>query len=315
MKRAITIFKLFIVSLVLFSCNAEDPADLDSSLYEPDVDLPEDSAGTFTAKLNGEDYVVDITTAKLDPISSIIVITGKQGNEAITLYMPADITQNNVTNPYVLGPLSVDNQYSGFYNTDVTNGDTEIVTTSQATTAGDLSMIIDESTQKWITDVSDASITNGVTRIVADRGAKGESLEFILQTDVAGTYTFGLATGNLGKYTEPGFAPGIYETDSTIESGSIKLEIDETNKLLSGEFSFAGIDEGMSKEFTSGSFTNVPYDQPSVKRGLNISTHDTELNRIVGTYNFIAASIGEDPAQWNIITEGTFDVVYTVGDN
>jgi hypothetical protein len=469
------------VSLVLLACNAEDPSELDGSLYEPEIVTPEQSAGTFTAKLNGEDYVIDIATAKLDTSTGTILITGRQANEAITLRMPANITPNIVTNPYVLGPLTTDNAYSAFYNTDVTNGDPTIITVSQATTLSNLNVTIDEASPKWVGDISTVSIQNGITTIIADRGAIGESLEIILQTDEPGTYTFGTTTGHKAKYTAPGFNPGVFETDDSVDNGSITFRVDDESKLVSGEFNFPATDyytstatppvnidtdgdglldeielglgfdindpsspimptgyvgydvtnpiwlaadsdgdsitnedelngpdgditteddntdpygdngadtdgDGISdaqediddvsgaakndpclpvqnefytsydatnatwraadcdgdtinngdeldgpdgdpavtddntnpyfkdfltKEFTAGSFTNIPFAEPAIKRGLNISTHDMTTGRIVGTYSFIAASIGEDPAQWNIVTEGTFDVTYT----
>jgi hypothetical protein len=489
MKTTNTIFKLFFLSLFLLACSAEDPAELDGSLYEPGIEIPEESAGTFTAKVNGEDFVVDVVTAKLesyiDPNTgeskSSILITGKQANEAITLRIPANSAPNNITNPYELGPLTIDNEYAAIYNTNVTNFESEIITVSQATTLSNLNMVIGESSSKWVSDRTIASISPTETKISAGKGARGESLEFVLQTTETGTYTFGSTTLNTAVYTEPGNFPGVFEADPTIESGTITLRIDEVNKLISGEFNFTGLNsfsssatppsnidtdgdglldeielelgfdpedvcspimpqgyegydvtnpiwlsgdcdgdsitneeelngpdgdiateddntdpygengpdtdgDGISdiqedindvsgdskndpclpvqnefytlydasnstwssadcdgdtinngdelvgpdgditstddntnpffkdfttEQFNSGSFTNVPYAEPDVKRGLNISTHDISAKRIVGTYSFIAASIGEDPAQWNIITDGTFDVNYT----
>jgi hypothetical protein len=71
----------------------------------------------------------------------------------------------------------------------------------------------------------------------------------------------------------------------------------------------------LTKSFTEGEFTYVPYTDvagPTARRGLNVSTHDIANKHITGTYNFISASVGEDPIRWYLITDGTFDVTYSV---
>jgi hypothetical protein len=71
----------------------------------------------------------------------------------------------------------------------------------------------------------------------------------------------------------------------------------------------------LTKTFAEGEFTYVPYTDiagPTARRGLNVSTHDIANKHITGTYNFISASVGEDPIRWYLITDGTFDVTYSV---
>jgi len=454
MKTANTIFKLFLVSIVFMACSTEDPAELDASLHVPDVVTPPVSAGTFTGKIDGADYTIDIATAV--KANGMITITGKRGDEVITLRMPDDIAVNSVTNPYTLEGAGAN--YSAFYNTNVT-------TVSEATILSDLHMTIDGSETLWIADSPLATITGGVTTINGIKGADGESVNFMLQTDQAGSYSFG-TTNHTANYTETGAGANVFEADTTVDNGAITLEIDDLNKLISGTFSFdgketytstytvpngvdtdgdgmfdgvesnlgydpnsacspikpagytgydganaiwmaadcdndgvtnadevtAGTDpyegftdtdgDGISDEqetidgtdsadpcspaqlekytgydatnttwqaadcdgdtvtnlaeingpdgdpltlgdntdpyfldfldktFTAGSFSKVPYAQPDVLRGLNISTHNTTDKRIVGTYSFVSASIGETPTRWYVVTEGAFDVTY-----
>jgi hypothetical protein len=68
----------------------------------------------------------------------------------------------------------------------------------------------------------------------------------------------------------------------------------------------------LSKTFASGSFSKVPYGVPAIKRGLNISTHNFADKKIIGTFSFISASIGDEDTRWYVVTDGAFDVTYTV---
>jgi len=451
MKTINTILKLFLASIVLMACSTEDPAELDSSLHIPDVVTPPVSAGTFTGKIDGADYTIDIATAvKAD---GFITITGKRGNEVITLRMPDDITDNSVTNPYVLEGAGTD--YSGFYNTNVS-------TVSEATILSNLHMTFDDAL--WIADSPLATVSGGVTTVRGVKGANGESVNLTVQADQTGSYVFGAT--NLANYNAGGAGANVFDADMTADNGTIALEIDDLNKLISGTFSFDGTEtytssyivpngvdtdgDGMfdgvesnlgydpnsacspikpagytgydganaiwmaadcdndgvtnadevtagtdpyegfvdtdgdgisdeqetidgtdstdpcspaqlekytgydvtnaiwkaadcdgdtvsnidevngpdndpltlgdntdpyfvdflNKSFTAGSFSKVPYAQPTILRGLNVSTHNTTDKRIVGTYSFVSASIGETPTRWYVITEGTFDVVY-----
>ena len=60
----------------------------------------------------------------------------------------------------------------------------------------------------------------------------------------------------------------------------------------------------LTKSFTEGDFTYVPYSDiagPTVKRGLNISSHDIANKQIAGTYSFVAVSVGEESPRWYFI--------------
>jgi len=231
------------MSLVLMACDTEDPAELDNSLHQPDTDAPEVSAGTFTAKIDGAEYVVDIATAKLDSyidpqtfvVTPTILISGKRGTETITLRIPSNIGTNLVTEPNILGGAS--STYAAFYNTDN-------ITVSEATTGDDLHMTIDSEEPKWVADTPLANVTGGVTTIKGVKGADGELLNITLQTDVSGSYVFG-TTGHTAVYTEPGAGANVFETDSNVDNGAIVLEIDDVNKLISGTFNFNGTETYM----------------------------------------------------------------------
>lgn len=487
MKTANTIFKLFIVSLVLMACSTEDPAELDSSLHEPEVETPEVSAGTFTAKIDGTDYTIDIATATLT--DGTITISGKRGAEAITLRMPSTVGTNSVTSPNVLG--GANEAFSAFYNTDIS-------TTSEATIKSDLHMTIGEAESgvSWIADAPTVIFSGGTTQIkgvksaIVDSGllvggepqfiSVTQSVNMLLQTDVEGSYVFG-TTNNTANYNTGGAGGDVFEADTAVDNGAVSLVIDDVNKLASGTFNFVGIEtytqtgspltgvdtdgDGMldgielnlgydpndpcspirpegftgydvanadwlaadcdgdsitnqdelngpdgdplltddntdpyegntdtdgdgvsdaqedidditgtaktdpclpvqnqfyteynavnatwmaadcdgdsitngaelagpdgdplltadntnpyfadflTKTFATGSFSKVPYGVPAVKRGLNISTHDTATKKIIGTFSFISASLGEEDTRWYVVTDGTFDVTYTV---
>jgi len=485
MKTANKILKLFLVSMVLIACNAEDPAELDASLHVPNVVTPAESAGTFTALVDGQDFTIDIATAIIE--NNVITISGKKGNEVVTLRMPANITTNNVTTPYVLGGAS--DVYSAFYNTDITNSNPDDITTSHATTKSDLYMTIDGDENYWIADdAPTVSIVGGVTTITGGRltnvdtgvllnGAPvfelvNQSVNMVVQENQTGSYTFGAT--NLANYSAGGTGGDVFEADTAANNGTITLEVDDVNKLVSGTFIFDGTEtytqtgtaitgtdtdgDGMldgagsvngtelnlgydpndpcspimpegytgydqtnaiwlaadcdgdlisnedellagtdpyegntdtdgdgvsdaqevidgtdendpcdptqdqfytnysstnatwmaadcdgdtinngdelegpdgnlattadntnpyfkdflTKNITGGVFSKIPYAEPAIKRGLNITAHDVAGKRIVGSFSFVSASIGEDPRKWYVITGGTFNVKYSV---
>jgi len=488
MKTANTIFKLFIVSLVLMACSTEDPAELDSSLHQTEEETPAVSAGTLTAKIDGAEYAIDIATATL--ADNVITISGKRGTETITLRMPATIGTNPVTNPNILGGAG--DTFAAFYNTDVS-------TTSEATTKSDLHMTIGEgdAAASWVADTPTVVFTGGTTQIKGVKSASIEnglvggvqqfitvtqSVNILLQTDQAGSYVFG-TTNHTANYKAGGAGGDVFEADTAADNGAVSLVIDDVNKLASGTFNFKGTEtytqsplvdpltgtdtdgDGMfngieldlgydqdnpcvpiraagytgynvanalwlaadcdgdgitneneikgpdgdiattadntdpyegntdtdgdgvsdaqedlddttgaaktdpclpaqnqyytlydaanttwmaadcdgdtisngdelkgpdgdlattadntnpyfadflTKTFASGSFSKVPYGVPAIKRGLNISTHDTAAKKIIGTFSFISASLGEDPTRWYVVTDGAFEVTYTV---
>ncbi len=313
MKTVNTIFKLLLTSLVFISCSEEEPAGLDPSLFDPNIDAPVESAGVFEAKVGELDFVVENVTATL--YNNVITISGKQGNEVITLQMPYSIQDNDITNPYELGTGG--DLYTAFYDVDVSLGP-DIITTSYATNTGDSRMVITTGNEQesWVGDRTTATVVNGVTTITVEKGNFLNSLELKAQTDQTGNYTFG-PNGNIATYEDPISIQDatvdfdVYQSDVTSPNGAFNITVDQVNKLINGTFSFAGSTGSSSKEFTEGTLNHVPFGEPEVKRGLSISKHDTAAKRIVGTFSFISATIGENPAKWYLVTDGSFDVNYT----
>lgn len=226
------------------ACSTESPAELDASLHIIDVVTPDESAGTFTAMVDGQEFTIDIATAvKAD---GFITITGKKGIEVITLRMPADIAENLVTNPKILSGAST--MYSAFYNTDVS-------TVSEATTLSDLHMTIDGSENYWMADIPTVTITGGVTTIkglksaIVDTGlinsngtpiyaSVNQTVNMTVQGDQTGSFSFGPT--NLANYSAGGAGGDVFEADITADNGAITLEVDDVNKLISGTFNFEG---------------------------------------------------------------------------
>lgn len=463
------------MSLVLIACDAESPAELDPTLHQNEEESPAESAGTFTANIDGAPYEIEIASAIKE--NGVITITGKRGSETVTLRMPADIQPNSVTNPYELG--SSDTSYSGSYNTAVAS-DTQVAQVTEATTKNNLQMTFDG--ELWDTNAATATILGGTTTIKSLKSAQVDTgnidtdgtpilanvtqeLRMDVKETASGTFQFGAI--NVAYYNAGGAGGDQFDTDMTVDNGSVTLDIDTTNKLISGSFNFDGTEiytstataptgpdndgDGMfdgahgiegteigngynpndacspimpegytgydptnsiwlaadcdgdgtinsdelaagtdpyegntdsdgdgvsdaqegidgtdssdpcdpaqvefytnydgantvwmagdcdsdtvnnadeitngtnpyfmdflTKTFSGGSFIYVPYSDiagPTAKRGLNISTHDTGNKKIAGTYSFISASIGEDPTRWYLITDGTFDVTYTI---
>lgn len=490
MKVSNRILKLFLLATVFVACNAEDPASLNADLHPVDEDTLPVSAGTFTATIEGDPYEIDIATAIVE--NNVITITGKKGDETVTLRMPSNIAPNSVANPYILGGAEA--TYSGFYNTVVAT-DTQLAEIAEATTLNDLQVLFDDAV--WETNAASATILGGTTTIKSlknvqintgntyDDGSPifalvTQELRIDVQATISGTYQFGAV--NVAYYNAGGAGGNVFDTDVTVDNGSVTLDINTDSKLISGTFNFDGTEtytstatpqsgpdydgdglfdgaygiegteiglgynpnnpcspimpEGytgydatntiwlgthpmyndpthpnyptampdcngngisnqdellagndpyagnvdtdgdgvsdaqeeldetdasdpcdpsqielymnyddtnptwaaadcdsdtvinadeltngtnpyfmdyLTKSFTEGDFTYVPYSDiagPTVKRGLNISSHDIANKQIAGTYSFVAVSVGEESPRWYLVTDGTFDVTY-----
>lgn len=474
MKVSNRILKLFLLATVFVACNAEDPAELNADLHTIEEETPPVSAGTFTANIDGQPYEIEIATATI--ANGVITVTGKKGTETVTLRMPSNVGVNSVTNPYVLGGAEA--THSGYYNTVIAT-DTQLAEVTAATIKNNLQMSFDGA--DWVTDSATATISGGTTTIKSLKSAHVDTgnidtdgtpifanvtqeLRIDIQATESGTYQFGAV--NVAYYNT-GIAGGdIYDTDMTVDNGSVTLDIDTTNKLISGSFSFDGTEtyistanpqtgsdydgDGMfdgaygiagteigfgynpndanspimpegytgydalnaiwlaadgdgdgttnedelaagtdpyegntdsdgdgvsdaqedldgtdssdpcspsqvelyanydatnttwmaadcdmdsvinsdeltagtdpyfqdflTKSFENGSLTYVPYtiNGVGVKRGLNILSHDVANKKIAGTFSFVSTSVGAEETRWFLVTDGTFDVTYSV---
>ncbi len=229
LKRATVLFS---ISVMFLACTAEAPAALDPTLIIDPVDPEPISAGTFSAVIDGSDFEVDITTATLE--NSIITINGRRGNEVISLRMPYNVAVNSVATPYVLE--GTDTSHSARYSTSTT-------AVSEATIQKDLHMTFDESL--WQADTPIVTILSGVTTIRGVKGAIGESVKMVLQTDASGSYTFGPQVDNpsiinTAMYTTGGAGALVLNAPNTETNGDISIDIDTDNKLITGTYNFDG---------------------------------------------------------------------------
>lgn len=242
MRTPKILFKLFLLATVFVACNEEEPAAIDPNLEPGEEVTTPTSAGTFTAKIDGADYTVDITTATMS--NGVITIMGKRGTDVVTLRIPSNITPNSVTNPYTLDGAG--STYFGAYNTNTT-------TLSEATTQSDLHMTFDDA--EWTAENSVATILNGVTTIKGVKTAHintgntdtngnpifadvTQEVKMELQTDQSGSHVFGPV--NVAYYNTGVAGGDIFETDVTVDNGNVTLDIDTENKLISGSFNFDG---------------------------------------------------------------------------
>jgi len=232
MKAIQNISKLFLASLVFVACSAEDPAELDASLHNPDTTTPPVSAGTLTSKVDGTDFTADFTTAVLN--SGVITIEGKMGDATVALRFPETITPNGTNNQYPLEANST--PYSANYNTAINVTSTS---TSEAKLQVDFDHPVTGVNETFYSDNEVFSIQGGVSDLKGIVGADGESVNILLSTDQSGSYTFGAT--NLVNYREPGAGAPTWNADTVAPNGAIVLDIDATNKLVSGTFNFDGI--------------------------------------------------------------------------
>lgn len=126
---------------------------------------------------------------------------------------------------------------------------------------------VDFDGQTFIADLASATINNEVINITGQSGTNGETVSLTLFEIIHGTYQLGV----ISNMNEPNSAIYIQESGSSntwesvtnfIDSqGEITVtEIDEANATISGTFHFTGHNPNSStKEFTNGSFTNIPY--------------------------------------------------------
>lgn len=299
MKKIKNISKLVIAALVLIACNAEEPGELNASLHDPDVVVPDVTAGTLTAKVDGTDQIATFVTANygqsynaaLDamvPDLNVLIIEATIAGGAISLTLPSNTSVSGVS-PYVLSAAST--PYSGMYNTSITDLSTSTVHSS-------LQMEFDG--QIWNSNMQDFTVLlgSGVATLHGTKNSTNlqgttitETLNIDLDTDLSGSHVFGPFTAplvgeNTVSYMESGFTGDIWSADQLVTNGSITLNLDPINKLASGTFNFDGIR------------TNV------LQTPLNYGTIDTDGDGVLDLYEQLVLFTDDNDANSPIQIEG-----------
>lgn len=130
------------------------------------------------------------------------------------------------------------------------------------------SFMVDFDSQTFVADQVSATISDEIINITGLRGANGEAVILTLNGTTSGTYQLGVQSGssiNAAAYNESNTSQSawIAVTDGTTSQGQVIItEIDTVNLKISGTFSFTATNFllNQTKNFTSGSFTNVTYE-------------------------------------------------------
>ena len=125
---------------------------------------------------------------------------------------------------------------------------------------------VDFDGQTFFANRATGTIASGKITIEAFRGPDGEKVVIELNEAEVGTYQLGLTNlnnqTNTITYTTEFDNPVVWEsvTDGTQIQGEITIsEIDYANSWMSGTFSFTGHNNGETKEFTNGQFSNISF--------------------------------------------------------
>ncbi len=132
---------------------------------------------------------------------------------------------------------------------------------------------VDFDGQTFIADRIAATVLDNVINVSGFRGPNNESIILTISSGSEGVYQLGVANGVIlhgAAYAEqnnPTNGAWVALTDGRSSQGTVIIsEINEVNKTISGNFSFTGNNPSVGntasfvREFTNGSFTNVPYE-------------------------------------------------------
>jgi len=315
MKNIKTISKLFLASLVFVACSTEEPGELDPSLHNPNPTTPPVSAGTVSSKVDGTDFAADFTTAVSN--NGFITIEGKTGNTTLALRFPENVAPGD----YPLEGNST--PYSANYNTAINVTSTS---TTEAVLQVDFDQPVTGVNETFYSDNEVFSIQGGVADLKGLKGAVGESVNLLLNTDQSGTYTFGAT--NSANYREPGAGASTWNTDTAADNGTITLDVDAANKLVSGTFSFDGIK--VNTIGTAPNYGTVDTDGDGIvdlKETMLLGTDENDANdpiQVAGYTGYVATNAiwmaadgdndgtnngdeltaGTDPYEGNVDTDG-----------
>ncbi|MFL9843614.1 DUF6252 family protein [Flavobacterium rhizosphaerae] len=115
--------------------------------------------------------------------------------------------------------------------------------------------------EEYIADNYAATVGNGLITISGERGTAGEYVGLAIDGTTEGTYT---AEALFLAYSPDGGEDNVYlniDFESGNSTGEVVItNINQLNHTISGTFSFVGVlENGDSKTFTQGEFTNIPY--------------------------------------------------------
>ncbi len=323
MKKLFSILAVF--AIVMFTSCDDEAIDLElqqlvdetNAAQNPTTGNPTGGGSAeamFQVDINGETYVSEITSGAF--INGVVNITALRNNneETITITFQANQTgiyQLGIANPgefYVNGaayvPEAGANAFvSGLTGNTVSQGEIDL-------------MVIDEANQTL-------SGTFNFTAYREETLGNVETLEF-----TNGSFTNIPYSGDLGDINNPDnsfFAKvdGVEFVEDTV-NGIEVLGAFNTIGITAVKNSFETIGITVPNDITPGEYTfglpgdgspvgqyNVSQTDAFIGDGtLIITVHDTENNRIEGTFSYTATSFLGNPEPIYEITEGTFGISY-----
>ncbi len=131
---------------------------------------------------------------------------------------------------------------------------------------------VDFDGQTFVADQVGATVLDDVINITGLRGPNNESITLTVVAGTEGVYQLGVQNGALvhgAAYIEQNNSTNgawVALTDGVSSQGTIIIsEINDVNKTISGNFSFTGNNPSVGntssfvREFTNGTFKNIPY--------------------------------------------------------
>ncbi|WP_298419559.1 DUF6252 family protein [uncultured Kordia sp.] len=322
MKKASLLLLIFI-SLTAFTCENEglDP-DIEIQTTNPvDPNNPGDpnnpnnpTTGTFQVDINGETYVADMAGAAY--INDVVNITAFRNNNEETITITFKANQTGIYELGVANPGEFFVNGAGYVPEAGANGFVSALEGNMIP-QGEINLLeIDEVNQTL-------SGTFSFTAYREETAGNVEVLEFTNGNFANITYS-----GDFGDIDNPSnsfFAKvdGVEFVEDAVNGVEV-LGAFNTIGITAIKNSFETIGLTVPNDITPGEYTfgdpgdgtpvgqyNVSQTETFIAEGtLIITVHNTESNRIEGTFSFTARPFLGDPNPTYDITEGTFGVSY-----